>query len=149
MIAIRSTSSADLRILLPQVRSLMNRNRGLGYIPVSARGNNGFTKIIQRGNCIVALCDDHLLGYVAWGRMVPLNVHRVYQIVVRPEIRRMGLGTALLARMIATVRSDVVAYVREDLQECGFWERHGFEELLWYNHPTSGNVIRIYHRPWS
>jgi ribosomal protein S18 acetylase RimI-like enzyme len=89
----------------------------------------------------LALAGQQLVGFLATEPAVSV----LDQLFIAPDMKRKGIGKALLARAKAempdgfTLRTAV-----ENFDACAFYERCGLERVRTEIHPTLGHAVAIY-----
>jgi len=81
---------------------------------------------------LVALCGGVICGYLmAW---VVVDQLHILNIATGPEVRRAGVGTALLEAALVSARAELLREVTLEVRAgntsaCAFYRRHGFAEV--------------------
>lgn len=105
----------------------------------------------QNGVGIAALTDGgKLVGYC--GMLTVLDEGQITNVAVHPEFRRMGIGTALLNRLLEEANALGVTQISLEVRESNsaakaLYLRHGFTvagvRKRFYSHPTEDGLVMV------
>ena len=105
----------------------------------------------QNGVGIAALTDGgKLVGYC--GMLTVLDEGQITNVAVHPEFRRMGIGTALLNRLLEEANALGVTQISLEVRESNvaakaLYLRHGFTAAgvrkRFYSHPTEDGLVMV------
>jgi GNAT superfamily N-acetyltransferase len=98
------------------------------------------------GELLLAKRGDHVLGCIALKVLEPPRVAEIKRLFVRPQARKMGVGQALVAAVIATARQLGYGEIKLDTlpgmeSAIALYKRNGFAPIPPYgSHPYPGLV---------
>lgn len=97
---------------------------------------------------IVAVNGEKVLGYV--GMMYVLDEGYISNVAVSPECRRMGIGDALIDKLLSRAEALELAFVTLEVRESNaparaLYQKHGFTDVgqrkNYYNFPTEDAIL--------
>jgi ribosomal-protein-alanine N-acetyltransferase len=98
---------------------------------------------------LVAVRDGHVAGFLS-GRRVDAEEREILNVAVAPEIRRIGVGRALVAAFLDGNGGDVFLEVRASNQTAQrFYKCLGFQEFTlrpgYYSDPDEAAIVMKFH----
>jgi [ribosomal protein S18]-alanine N-acetyltransferase len=125
---------------LPQINAIQAASAEAARWPVADYLNH---------NLLVALCENHVVGFLA-ARMVAPDECEILTLAVAPEFRRQGVGRAIIAALTGNSPMTVFLEVRESNRVARtFYNSIGFQEVSvrerYYQSPLESAIVMKFH----
>ena len=130
--------------VIESIRKLMKENpKALGFIPITG------IKIAYAKNRIITYIDDNeLKGYLYFGPLNKDNHIKIYQLCIKEDSKRKGIGKKLFNGLLEKFSQYRVTGIRvrcaDDLKANYFWRSHGFELIDTVLSKNKERYINIY-----